>query len=128
MKMFKSAATALAVTGMLAASVPAGAAPVMSSAAGLQQAAASDVTQVRYRHRHGGWGGAAAAAGVGFAAGAILGAATAPRHYYGEPYGYQGGAYAYDPGYAYAPAPRYQQGYPGCDRVDSSGVTRFDNC
>ena len=60
--------------------------------------------------RNGRW----AAAGVGFAAGALLGAAVANNYYYGPGYyapGYYGPAY-YGPGpYAYEPvyvAPRYR--------------------
>jgi hypothetical protein len=46
----------------------------------------------RWRHHHGGWGYGAA----GFAAGALLGSALAPRpYYYGPP------AYAYEPGPGY---------------------------
>lgn len=125
----KLTAAALAAAGVIALGAPAGAAPGVSGAAALKQSVNSDVEQVRWR----GGGRAAAAAGIGFATGAIVGGAIASSnrgYYYGEPYGYSGGAYAYDPGYYGAPAPR---GYYGgvnryCGQVDSSGVTRFDNC
>jgi hypothetical protein len=127
----KLTATALAAAGLVALVGPASAAPVLSNTAALKQSVASDVEQVRWR------GNTAAAAGLGFLGGAIVGSAIANSnrgYYYGEPYGY-GGAYAYDPGYYAAPAPRYyNRGYYGggvnsyCGRVDSSGVTRFDNC
>ena len=56
--------------------------------------------------RNNGW----AAAGIGFAAGALVGAAAANanNHYYapGYRYGY-GPDYAYDDAYAYQPAPVY---------------------
>lgn len=128
----KTQAAALALAGAIAMITPAAAAPVMSSTATLKQAGGSDVIQVRR------WGRAAAGAGIGLAAGAIIGSAIANsnRAYYG-PYGYYDGyydgAYAYSPGYApgyVAPGPRYYGGGINnyCGRVDSSGVTRFDNC
>jgi len=60
---------------------------------------ASAPAQARWRHHHGGaWG-----AGItGFAAGALIGGALAPRpYYYGEP------AYAYEPGYPVDDAEAY---------------------
>ena len=57
--------------------------------------------------RNNGW----AAAGIGFAAGALIGAAAANanNHYYGSGYRYgsYGPAYGYGPGYAYEPAETY---------------------
>ena len=55
--------------------------------------APADAQRWRYRH-HGGWWGPAA----GFAAGAIIGGALAPRPYY------------YDPGYAYVEGPGPEDG------------------
>lgn len=56
-------------------------------------------------------GGRVAAGVVGFAAGAMIGAAAANagRGYYNG--GYYGGGYAYDPGYAYAPGYAYEPDY-----------------
>src|SRR5947209_19685348 len=69
----------------LAAVLPAGAAPVMTSTAQVGTVATDQVTQVRWR------GGAAVAAGVG--AGIALGALAASQPHY---YGY-GGYYDYEP-------------------------------
>jgi hypothetical protein len=89
-------------TGIVAQ--PASAAPVLSNAAVVKQAAANDVIEVRWRGRRG--SGAAVAAGVigGLIIGGIA-AATAPRYYYDD--------YYYGPGYygpppvVYGPAPVY---------------------
>lgn len=54
-------------------------------------------------------GRTAAAAGIGFAAGAVLGAAVASPRYYGSPYGYYGSPYS-SYGY-YEPAPTYYESY-----------------
>jgi hypothetical protein len=113
---------------LIAATVPwlagsAGAAP-LSSSLSLKNADAAAVETVQWRRGHRGrWIGPAA----GFAAGVAIGSAFAPRYY---DYGYYGnpgyGAYAYDPGYVYAPAPRYRRdygGYRGCtgdENVDSA--------
>jgi hypothetical protein len=110
---------------LIAASVPwmagtAGAAPLSPSLA-LKNADAASVETVQWRRGHRGrWIGPAA----GFAAGVVVGSALAPRYY---DYGYSGypgyGAYAYDPGYAYAPAPRsyrYRNGCTGDENVDSA--------
>jgi hypothetical protein len=73
----------------------------------LKNADAGVVQDVQFRRRawrSGRWIGPAA----GFAAGVAIGSAFA------RPYYYDDGAYAYDPGYAYAPAPRaYYRGYRG---------------
>jgi hypothetical protein len=52
----------------------------------------ADAQWRRHHHRHGGWWGP----GVGFAAGALIGSALAPRPYYGPGYYYGPGPYAYD--------------------------------
>jgi hypothetical protein len=72
---------------------------------------------------------AATAAGVGFAAGALVGAAaaTAASPFYGAAYGYDGyaGDYAYAPGYdAYAAAPSgyAYRNYYAAPQYDSAGV------
>jgi hypothetical protein len=86
----------------------ASAAGPLAGTAVLKDAAASPVESVQYRHRRSGrWIGPAA----GFAAGAVIGGIVAPRYY--DP-GY--GAYAYDPGYAYAPAlvRRYRSNPSNC--------------
>jgi hypothetical protein len=109
---------------LIAASVPlmagpAGAAPLSSSLA-LKNADTASVETVQWRRGHRGrWIGPAA----GFVGGVVVGGALAPRYY---DYGYYGngyGAYAYDPGYAYAPAPRYYRYRNGCtgdENVDSA--------
>jgi hypothetical protein len=102
---------ALGLAGALAlgAVVPASAAPVLSAGASLKMVSAANVTDVRWR---GYWGGA----GIGFAAGAIIGAAAASAYYgggyYGGPY-YGAGPYVYDaPGPVYV-VPAYPYGYYG---------------
>jgi hypothetical protein len=108
MSSFRYGASVLAIAGaIVAATAPSLAAPVMSSAMVLKQAAGTDVEQVRWRGR------GAAAAGIGFAAGALVGSAIASsnRGYYGG--GHYGGYYdapaaygGYTSVYA-APAPAY---------------------
>jgi hypothetical protein len=69
---------------------------------------------------------AAIGAGIaGLAVGTAIGAAAASnRYYYGEPYGYYRGGYAYEPaytyGYAYAPGPTYYGGVTQYDPNDPS--------
>lgn len=55
-------------------------------------------------------GGRIAAGAVGFAAGAMIGAAAANagRYSYGPGYAYDPGYYAYEPGYAYEPDYAYE--------------------
>ncbi len=67
--------------GLLAAAIAAAA--IMASPA-----------EARWRHHHG-WHGGGAGGAIGFATGALIGSALAPRPYY-----YSGGPY-----YAYSPAP-----------------------
>jgi hypothetical protein len=106
-------ALALGLAGAVAlGGASAMAAPVLSNTAAVKAAAPSDVTDVRWR----GGGRTAAAAGVGFAAGALVGAAAASSYRSG-PYAYDAGydAYAYDApvydAYAYdAPAVGYSYG------------------
>jgi hypothetical protein len=90
----------------LAAVLPAGAAPVMTSTAQVGTVATDQVTQVRWR------GGAAVAAGVG--AGIALGALAASQPHY---YGY-GGYYDYEPSYGYSGGPYY--GYAGAPYYGST--------
>jgi hypothetical protein len=90
----------------------------------------------RWRHHH---GDAFAAGALGFAAGAILSGAFAPRYryYYDEPYYYDDypRAYYYDepryyrpaPRIYYREAPRYRDGY-GYDPCDApTGVSKPAN-
>lgn len=94
---------------------PAAAAPLSQSMA-LNNADVGTVEQVQYRRWHRGrWIGPAAA---GFAAGAIIGGALAPR-YYGDGY-YAYGA-APDGYYAYGAAPGYVAGPRYRTRVDNYG-------
>jgi len=120
------APTLIAASALSAASVPwfagsAAAAPLSPSLA-LKSADAAAVETVQWRRGHRGrWIGP----GAGFAAGVVIGSAIAPRYYnngyYGD-YGY--GAYAYEPGYVYAPRYRGNYGgYRGCtgdENVDSA--------
>lgn len=110
MSRISNRAVALGLAGAMAASVPAFAAPVMSSAATLKQAGTSDVIQVRR------WGRAAAAAGIGLAAGAIIGSMANQGYYggyYGGPYAYGYAPYSYYGGPVYAaPAPVYRYSAP----------------
>jgi hypothetical protein len=74
---------------------------VMAAALGASLLLAAAPAQARWygHHHHGGWAWGAGAAG--FAAGALLGSALAPRpyYYYGGPAYYYGEpAYAYEPG------------------------------
>jgi hypothetical protein len=105
----RALAAMMAGAMMVSAILPASAAPVMTSAAGLAAAAPDQTIDVRWRHRGGAvFGGLAA----GLAIGAIAAGAARPRYYY-EP------GYAYEPYYAppavvyeppptyYAPAPTY---------------------
>lgn len=91
--------------------------------AGTLALAVATPSQARWHHR----GDAAAAAGIGFAAGAVVGAAATSNAYYGP--GYYGPAY-YGPGYgayAYEPAYTYTYGYrqsPSC--VGDGGYGRPD--
>jgi hypothetical protein len=91
----KNMAAAVGVAGVIALSATSlSAAPVMSSTATLKDATPSDVVQVRSRS-----GRTLAAAGIGFAAGALIGAAASSHAYaYSDPYWY-------GHSYAYAPAP-----------------------
>ncbi len=102
------AAAALAATPCFAGA--AGAAPMGA----IPHDPASTVQTVDWRGGHWGWG-----AGAGFAAGAILGGALAPRPWYGYDYdysyapGYPTYDYSYTPGYStygYAPG-SYEYGY-----------------
>jgi hypothetical protein len=119
--MKRSIALALAGTIALASLTPALAAPVMSSAAVLQQSAPAQVIDVRWRGRHhrGYWGGAAAA---GLAAGLLAGAAVAsPRYYYDDGpyyYGPPPPVYYEEPPVYVAPAPVYR------GAVDPNGAAR----
>jgi hypothetical protein len=68
---------------------------IVGAATGLAVLATSLVAatpaDARWRHRHGWWG-----PGIGFAAGALIGSALAPRpYYYGPQYYYGPPAYAY---------------------------------
>lgn len=91
--------------------------PAALALAGASVIALTTVTPADAQWRYHRGGGAVAAAGIGFAAGALIGAAAAnaavPRtYYYGDPYGYYGSPYAsynyYDPAPAYyEPAPVY---------------------
>jgi hypothetical protein len=104
------AAAVFAATIPLAS--PTSAAPLAQSLA-LKTADVGAVEQVQYRrwHRGGRWIGPAAAAG--FAAGAIVGSALAPRYYndgyyaYGAAPGYADGYYAYGAAPGYVAGPRY---------------------
>ena len=88
---------------------PAAAAPLSQSLA-LSNADVGTVEQVQYRRWHRGrWIGPAAA---GFAAGAIIGGALAPRYYDDGYYAYgaaPGGYYAYGAAPGYVAAPRYRR-------------------
>src|SRR6185312_16320438 len=87
--------------------------------AGALAIAAATPSQARWHHR----GDAAAAAGIGFAAGAVAGAA-ASNAYYGP--GYYGPAY-YGPGYgAYAYEPAYSYGYQSPSCIGDGGYGRPD--
>jgi hypothetical protein len=81
----KNIALAAGVAGALALGATSlSAAPVMSNAAALKNATPNDVVQVRSRG-----GRAAAAAGIGFAAGALVGAAASSHAFaYSDPYWY----------------------------------------
>jgi len=118
-KCLKILSVAAIAAGASWIAAPAGAAPLASSLA-VKNADAATVESVQWRRWHRGrWIGPAA----GFAAGVAIGSALAPRYYdYGYPgYNYGYGAYAYDPGYAYVPAPRYRSyGYYGCTGDDST--------
>ena len=76
--------------------------------------------------------GCAVGAGIvgGIAAGAIIAGATAPR-YYGGAYAYEpgyayDGAYAYEPGYAYGGAYAYEPGYTYGYRHHRRGFSTAD--
>lgn len=106
------AAAVFAATIPVAA--PTSAAPLAQSLA-LNTADVGAVEQVQYRRWHGGrWIGPAAVAG--FAAGAIVGSALAPRYYndgyyaYGAAPGYDDGYYAYGAAPGYVAGPRYRGG------------------
>jgi hypothetical protein len=122
---------------LVAAAVPLAGSSVMaaplSQPLAVNNANVGAVEQVQYRYRSGRWIGPAAA---GFAAGAIIGGALAPR-YYDEgyyAYGAAPGYYAYGaapgyvvtPGYYDAPLQRWQRASPqygSCtgDRYADSG-------
>lgn len=110
----KSFAVAAGLAGAIALATSASAAPVTSGTLALKNASPNDVVQVRSR----GWRGAGIGLGVGFAAGALIGAA-ASSSYYGGPYAYDYGyapaySYGYAPAYSYGYAPAYSYGYaPG---------------
>lgn len=114
MSIVKMGLAALAVTGFVAATVPATASSLDKAASQTAQVGAGDMTDFsaqrrggrRYVRRGGGGGGAAlaGAAAVGIIGSAI--AAGAARDYYERPY--------YGPGYGsgyYGPQPYYGSGY-----------------
>src|SRR5512145_1862152 len=108
--MRKTILYAVSVCGLIAA--PVSAAPLSSSLA-LKSPDAQTATTVQWRRAHGArWIGPTA----GFAAGVAIGSTFAPRYY--DDYGY--GAYAYAPGYAYAPPRRYGTGCTGEESADSA--------
>ena len=124
MKLPSRILTAAAVAALpLLAAGSASAAP-LSQSLNLKNAEVGMVEEVQWRRR--GWRGdrwVGPAIG-GFAAGVAVGALTAPRY---------GDAYAYDPGYAYAPAPRayydydaprYRDNFPAarCGDADSASA------
>jgi len=77
---------------------------IVASGLALTIAAASLVSTAEANHRRHHHGGAFAAGALGFAAGALLSGAFAPRGYYYD--NYPRGYYYEEPGYYYAPAPR----------------------
>jgi hypothetical protein len=97
---------------LVAAAIPISAGPTaaapLSQSLALNNADVATVEQVQYRRwNRGRWVGPAAA---GFAAGAIIGSALAPRYYNDGYYAY--GAARYGDGYyAYGAAPGYYRGY-----------------
>jgi hypothetical protein len=115
MMTFKYAiAPALVAASVLTMASSASAAPAMNGRPNLSAATDSQVTEVRWRR-----GNTAAAAGVGFAAGALIGAAAANSgsYYYGQPGYYGQPAYRsynyYEPAPTYyEPAPSYYYGEP----------------
>jgi hypothetical protein len=74
------------------------------------------------------WGRTAAAAGIGFAAGAVVGSALAPRpHYYGPTYAYEPAyTYEYDYGPSYSYGPVYSYEAPAYAYSRSWGSTRVE--
>jgi hypothetical protein len=118
MMTFKHAiAPALVAASVLTMASAASAAPAMTGRPDLASVAQNnDVTEVQYRrgyHR----GNAAAAAGVGFAAGALIGAAAAnsanSSYYYDQPYPAYRSYNYYEPAPTYyEPAPSYYYGEP----------------
>ncbi len=114
MMTFKHAiAPALVAASVLTMATAVSAAPAMNGRPDLASVAQNNnVTEVQYRrgyHR----GNAAAAAGVGFAAGALIGAAAANsnQYYYGQPAYRSYNYYEPAPTY-YEPAPTYYYGEP----------------
>jgi hypothetical protein len=111
----KSFAVAAGLAGAIALATSASAAPVTSGTLALKNASPNDVVEVRSR----GWHRGGVGVGLGFAAGALIGAAatSGAYGYYGGPYAYDydyapAYSYGYGPGYGYAPA--YSYGYaPG---------------
>jgi hypothetical protein len=118
MRLVPNLAAALVAAAVPLAGSSAMAAP-LSQPLAVNNANVGAVEQVQYRYRSGRWIGPAAA---GFAAGAIIGGALAPR-YYDEgyyAYGAAPGYYAYGaapgyvvtPGYYDAPLQRWQRATP----------------
>lgn len=108
---FKHAiAPALVAVSVLTMASAASAAPAMNGRPNLSAATDSQVTEVRWRR-----GNTAAAAGVGFAAGALIGAAAANsnQYYYDQPYPAYRSYNYYEPAQTYyEPAPSYYYGEP----------------
>ena len=103
----KSFAVAAGLAGAIALATSASAAPVTSGTLALKNASPNDVVQVRSR----GWHRGGVGVGLGFAAGALIGAAASSSYYGGGPYAYD---YGYAPAYSYGYAPAYSYGYaPG---------------
>ena len=125
MRVLSNLAAALVAAAVPLYGAPSEAAPLSQSIA-MNGAQTATIEQVQYRHRGGRWIGPAAA---GFAAGAIIGGAVAPRYYddgyyaYGAEPGYY--AYGVEPGYG-ARLQRWQRATPqygSCsgDRETNSG-------
>ena len=115
----KTLAALIVTAGVPLLAGQAAAAPIGQSLA-LSNVETSQIEQVQWRRR-GRWVGPAIG---GFAAGAIVGSALAPRYYYDEPYaayGYAPGRYTYAPAYGYGYAPGYYNyGYRrGCTGEES---------
>ena len=116
MRVLSNLAAALVAAAVPLYGAPSEAAPLSQSIA-MNGAQTATIEQVQYRHRGGRWIGPAAA---GFAAGAIIGGAVAPRYYDDGYY-----AYGVEPGYG-ARLQRWQRATPqygSCsgDRETDSG-------